>query len=65
MVQGFSDKDMARKLMIAPGTVKSHVRSILTKLGAARRAEAAAIAQRRGIARLDRPLEVSAQRVAI
>jgi DNA-binding NarL/FixJ family response regulator len=55
MVHGLSDKDMARKLFIAPGTVKSHVRSILTKLHAARRAEAAAIAQRRGIARLDRP----------
>jgi DNA-binding NarL/FixJ family response regulator len=56
MVHGLSDKDMARKLLIAPGTVKSHVRSILTKLRAGRRAEAAAIAQRRGIARLDRPL---------
>jgi DNA-binding NarL/FixJ family response regulator len=55
MVHGLSDKDMARKLFIAPGTVKSHVRSILTKLRAGRRAEAAAIAQRRGIARLDRP----------
>src|SRR3569833_1985591 len=31
MVHGLSDKDMARKLLIAPGTVKSHVRSILTK----------------------------------
>jgi DNA-binding NarL/FixJ family response regulator len=56
MVHGLSDKDMARKLHIAPGTVKSHVRAILTKLRAGRRAEAAAIAQRRGIARLDRPL---------
>ena len=56
MVHGLSDKDMARKLFIAPGTVKSHVRSILTKLRAGRRAEAAAIAQRRGIARLDRSL---------
>jgi DNA-binding NarL/FixJ family response regulator len=56
MVHGLSDKDMARKLSIAPGTVKSHVRSILTKLRAGRRAEAAAIAQRRGLARLDRSL---------
>jgi DNA-binding NarL/FixJ family response regulator len=59
MVHGLSDKDMARKLFIAPGTVKSHVRSILTKLRAARRAEAAAIAQRRGIARLDRPISTA------
>lgn len=50
MVHGFSDKDMARKLLIALGTVKSHMKSILTKLGGARRTEAAAIAQRRGIA---------------
>jgi DNA-binding NarL/FixJ family response regulator len=55
IVHGLSDKDMARKLVIAPGTVKSHVKAILTKLGAARRTEAAAIAQRRGLARLHTP----------
>lgn len=53
MVHGLSDKDMARKLIVSLGTVKSHMKSILTKLGATRRTEAAAIAQRRGIARLD------------
>jgi DNA-binding NarL/FixJ family response regulator len=58
LVQGASDKDVARKLLIATGTVKTHVRSILTKLGAARRAEAVAIAQRRGLARLDNPIEL-------
>jgi DNA-binding NarL/FixJ family response regulator len=57
VVHGLSDKDMARKLVIAPGTVKSHVKAILTKLGAARRTEAAAIAQRRGLARVDNPIE--------
>lgn len=57
LMQGSSDKDVARRLLIAPGTVKSHVRSILTKLGASRRTEAAAIAQRRGIARLDNSLD--------
>ncbi len=57
MVQGLTDKDMARQLLIALGTVKSHVRSILTKLGASRRTEAAAIAQRRGLARLSNPFE--------
>jgi DNA-binding NarL/FixJ family response regulator len=56
MVRGCSDKDMARQLVIALGTVKSHMKSILTKLGAARRTEAAAIAQRRGITRLDSPM---------
>lgn len=53
MVHGYSDKDMARKLVIALGTVKSHMKSILTKLGAARRTEAAAIAQRRGLTRIE------------
>jgi DNA-binding NarL/FixJ family response regulator len=53
MMHGLSNKDIARKLVIALGTVKSHVKSILTKLGAARRTEAAAIAQRRGIAPLE------------
>jgi DNA-binding NarL/FixJ family response regulator len=52
MVLGLSDKDMAKQLSIAPGTVKSHMKAILTKLGAARRTEAAAIALRRGIARV-------------
>jgi DNA-binding NarL/FixJ family response regulator len=50
---GFCDKGIAREMGIAMGTVKSHVKSILAKLGAARRTEAAAIAQRRGIARMD------------
>lgn len=54
MMQGLSDKDMARVLVVAVGTVKSHMKSILTKLGAARRTQAAAIAHRRGIARIDR-----------
>lgn len=62
MVQGSSNKDIARKLLIAPGTIKSHVKSIFIKLGAARRAEAAAIAQRRGIARLDGPLNTAPAR---
>lgn len=56
MVHGFPDKDIARHLAIALGTVKSHMKSILMKLGASRRTEAAAIAQRRGIARLDSPV---------
>ena len=53
LVQGSTDKDVARRLRIALGTVKSHVRSILSKLGATRRTEAAAIAQRRGLAHLE------------
>jgi hypothetical protein len=46
---GFSNKIIARKLALSTGTVKSHVKAVLQKLGARSRTEAAAIAQRRGI----------------
>ena len=49
MMLGFSNKIIARKLALATGTVKSHVKAILQKLDARSRTEAAAIAQRRGI----------------
>jgi DNA-binding NarL/FixJ family response regulator len=53
---GLSNKGVARKLALAVGTVKTHVKSILGKLHAASRTEAVAIAQRRGI--LGEELEV-------
>jgi len=40
LVQGRSNKDIARTLAIAPETVKSHVKNIFTKLGVASRAQA-------------------------
>jgi DNA-binding NarL/FixJ family response regulator len=49
LMLGFSNKIIARKLALATGTVKSHVKAILKKLDARSRTEAAAIAQRRGI----------------
>jgi DNA-binding NarL/FixJ family response regulator len=49
VVAGHANKVVARKLNIAVGTVKVHVRSILAKLGAQTRTEAAAVAQRRGL----------------
>jgi DNA-binding NarL/FixJ family response regulator len=49
MMLGLSNKGIARKLTLALGTVKTHVKSILAKLDAAGRTEAVAIAQRRGI----------------
>jgi DNA-binding NarL/FixJ family response regulator len=49
LMLGFSNKIIARRLALAIGTVKTHVKAILQKLDAKSRTEAAAIAQRRGI----------------
>lgn len=49
VVAGQPNKLIARALGIAEGTVKTHLKSILEKLDATSRTEAAAIAQRRGI----------------
>ena len=46
---GDANKLVAKKLSIALGTVKVHVRSIMGKLGARTRTEAAAVARRRGL----------------
>ncbi|MDB6041899.1 MAG: hypothetical protein JWM63_450 [Gammaproteobacteria bacterium] len=51
MMLGLSNKAIAARLVVAVGTVKTHVKSILGKLNAASRTEAVAIAQRRGILR--------------
>ena len=52
LVDGASNKEIARRLGIATSTVKFHVRSIADKLGADGRAEAVAHALRRGIVHL-------------
>ena len=49
LMLGLCNKSIAAKLVLAVGTVKTHVKSILRKLQAATRTEAVAIAQRRGI----------------
>jgi len=49
---GESNKLIARHLSIGEGTVKTHLRAILSKLDATSRTEAIAIAQRRGLIRL-------------
>jgi DNA-binding NarL/FixJ family response regulator len=51
MMLGLSNKNIASRLSLAVGTVKTHVKSILEKLDANSRTEAVSIAQRRGILR--------------
>lgn len=53
IAQGRSNKEIGDALTIAEGTVKAHVNSILNKLEAADRTEAAMIALKRGIIRFD------------
>jgi DNA-binding CsgD family transcriptional regulator len=43
LAQGYGNAAIARDLLITEGTVKTHVKSVLRKLGAANRAEAIAI----------------------
>ena len=65
MMLGRSNKRIAIELTVAIGTVKTHVKSILDKLDAASRTEAAAIAQRRGILQEERESPPSAPDVAM
>jgi len=49
LVAGHSDREIAAVLSISPRTVQSHVAGLFTKLNVNSRAEAAAIAVRRGL----------------
>lgn len=49
VVQGLSNVEIAKELNISPATARFHVSAILSKLGAANRAEAAALAVRYGL----------------
>ena len=51
VVAGRSNQEIAERLNITEGTVKAHVKAILSKFGARDRAHAAAIALKRGIVR--------------
>ncbi len=55
VARGFGNKEVADDLGTAPGTVKAHVQSILSKLGASDRTHAVTIALRRGIIHLHSP----------
>jgi DNA-binding NarL/FixJ family response regulator len=49
VAEGRSNKAIAEVLFVAPSTIKTHVTSLLTKLGADNRAQLATIAARRGL----------------
>jgi DNA-binding NarL/FixJ family response regulator len=49
MADGLSNKRIAIRLDIALGTVKAHTKAILSKLEAASRTEATAVAEQRGL----------------
>ncbi|MEJ2212391.1 MAG: LuxR C-terminal-related transcriptional regulator [Anaerolineae bacterium] len=49
IAQGMTNKEIARHLVVAPGTVKAHAASIYRKLDVANRTEAAARARQLGI----------------
>ncbi|MBZ0306683.1 MAG: response regulator transcription factor [Anaerolineae bacterium] len=53
MAQGLQNKEIALKLMISERTVKFHVSSILSKLGAGNRTEAVSLAAQRGLVDLN------------
>ena len=53
MAQGRSNRQIAERLYLAEGTVRNHVSTIIAKLQANDRTEAAILALKRGLARLE------------
>ena len=54
VAEGFPPSEVAKKLVISPKTVSSHVQRILAKLDAHTRAQAVAIAYEAGLIRVSR-----------
>ena len=53
IVEGKSNKEIARKFNVSENTVKTHVKNVFSKLGVSDRTSAATTAIKRGFARLD------------
>ena len=51
IAEGMSTREISRRLWVTDETVKTHVRRLLDKLGARTRAQAVAVAYRRGVLR--------------
>ena len=49
IAEGLSNKEIARSLYIGPETVKSHLKSVFSKLGVEKRAQAVSRAQTLGL----------------
>jgi NarL family two-component system response regulator LiaR len=49
IVQGFSNDEIAKELVISPATARHHVSACIQKLGAANRAQAASLAVKHGL----------------
>ena len=49
VVQGYNNPEIARRLHLAPGTVRNYVSTILQKLGVSDRTQAAVVALKRGM----------------
>ncbi|HEX2918764.1 MAG TPA: response regulator transcription factor [Edaphobacter sp.] len=51
VAEGYANKEIASRLNISDGTVKSHINALMQKMNVASRTEAALVAQKRGLLR--------------